>query len=84
MVRLKVIAPPPKAIEILQSLPQVSQVCPVATNTFDLECTTGIDCRPTVAQFVVENGWGLLELHAISVSLENVFLDLVAGQEVRL
>jgi hypothetical protein len=81
---LKVITPPLEAVEILQSLPQVSQVCPIATNTFDLECTMGIDCRPTVAQFVVEKGWGLLELHAVSLSLEDVFLELTADQKVKL
>jgi hypothetical protein len=44
----------------------------------------GIDCRPTVAQFVVEKGWGLLELRAVGVSLEDVFLELTANQEVKL
>jgi ABC-2 type transport system ATP-binding protein len=83
-VRLKVIEPPPKAVEFLRSLPQVNRVYPVNTNTFDLECAMGIDCRPTVAQFVVEKGWGLLELRAVGVSLEDVFLELTANQEVKL
>jgi len=80
-VRLKVCNAPENAPEILYALDGISGVCPLDANTFEIECGIGIDCRPVLAQFVVENGWGLLELHAIGVSLEDVFLDLIAEQE---
>jgi ABC-2 type transport system ATP-binding protein len=83
-IRLKVNNAPPNAPEILFSLDEVSGVCPIDANTFELECANGIDCRPMLAQFVVEQGWGLLELHAIGVSLESVFFELISGQEKNL
>ncbi|HEU4437174.1 MAG TPA: ABC transporter ATP-binding protein, partial [candidate division Zixibacteria bacterium] len=69
------------AVEILQSLEEVGQVSQIAPDTFDLECTGGVDCRPVIAQIVVEKGWGLLELRAIDVSLEDIFLELTTGPE---
>ena len=80
-IRLKVSNAPANAPEILYAIDAVSGVCPIDTNTFEIECAMGVDCRPVLAQFVVDNGWGLLELHAIGVSLEDVFLELTAEQE---
>ena len=80
-IRLKVKNAPPNASEILYAMDEISGVCPLDANTFEIECGLGFDCRPMLAQFVVENGWELLELHAIGVSLEDVFLDLTAEQE---
>jgi ABC-2 type transport system ATP-binding protein len=80
-IRIKVSEAPANAPEILYTLDEVSGVCPIDANTFEIECSTGIDCRPMLARFVVENGWGLLELHSIGVSLEHVFLELTAEQE---
>lgn len=80
-IRLKVSNAPANAPEILYAMDEVSGVCPIDANTFEIECAMGIDCRPMLARFVVENGWGLLELHAIGVSLEDVFLELTAEQE---
>jgi ABC-2 type transport system ATP-binding protein len=80
-VRLKTLAAPADAVEILQSLEEVDQVSQIAPDTFDLECTGGVDCRPVIAQVVVEKGWGLLELRAIDVSLEDIFLELTTGPE---
>jgi len=80
-VRLKTLAAPADALEILQSLGEVDKASRIAPNTFELECTGGIDCRPVIAQVVVEKGWGLLELRAIDVSLEDIFLELTMDQE---
>ncbi len=81
-VRLKTLAAPADALEILQSLGEVDKASQIAPDTFELECTGGIDCRPVIAQVVVEKGWGLLELRAIDVSLEDIFLELTTEQEV--
>jgi ABC-2 type transport system ATP-binding protein len=81
-VRLKTLAAPADALEILQSLDEVDKASRIAPDTFELECTGGVDCRPVIAQVVVEKGWGLLELRAIDVSLEDIFLELTTEQEV--
>ncbi|MBI2544916.1 MAG: hypothetical protein HYW16_06845 [Candidatus Rokubacteria bacterium] len=39
------------------------------------------DVRDSLAQLVAERRWGLLELHQLGMSLEEVFLRLVAGEE---
>jgi ABC-2 type transport system ATP-binding protein len=80
-IRLKVSNAPVNAPEVLYAMDAVSGVCPIDTHTFEIECAMGIDCRPVLAKFVVENGWGLLELHAIGASLEDVFMELIAEQE---
>ena len=82
-IRFKALAPPPDAIETLQSLPEVKQTCLIEPGVFELECTIEIDCRPAIAQLVVERGWGLLELYAVSVSLEDIFLELTEDHEVK-
>jgi ABC-2 type transport system ATP-binding protein len=81
-IRLKALAAPPDAVETLQSLPEVNQASLIEPGTFELECTMGVDCRPAIAQVVVEKGWGLLELYAVSISLEDIFLELTGDQEV--
>ena len=81
-VRLQTLAAPANAVEILQSLDQIRKVVLLMPNMFDIECTSGTDCRPFLAQFVVEQGWGLLELRSIEASLEDIFLELTAEQAV--
>ncbi|MBN1992558.1 MAG: ABC transporter ATP-binding protein [Anaerolineae bacterium] len=82
-IRLKTVTAPNNAVEILKSLPEVSQASQIEPGEFELECVRGLDCRPAIAQRVVENGWGLLELRAISASLEDIFLQLTADQELK-
>ena len=46
-----------------------------------VECQLNTDLRRTLAAEVVGSGWGLLELRALSMSLEDVFLNLVTNEE---
>jgi ABC-2 type transport system ATP-binding protein len=52
-----------------------------APGTFLLECELGRDAREEVARLAVTSGWGLLELKAISMTLEDVFLQLTRDEE---
>ena len=45
-------------------------------NRYEIECEPGRDVRRELAQAVVQNGWGLLELRAKDFTLEEVFLNL--------
>ncbi|NTW44307.1 MAG: ATP-binding cassette domain-containing protein [Anaerolineaceae bacterium] len=81
-VRLQTLSAPPNAVEILHSWDQVRKVVLLMPNTFDIECAAGADCRPFLAQFVVEQGWGVLELRSIEANLEDIFLQLTAEQAV--
>jgi len=46
-----------------------------------VECRLNTDLRRTLAAEIVNNGWGLLELGSISMSLEDVFINLVTKEE---
>ena len=80
-VRLKVREAGSDIVERLKDIPEVTSIYSVASDTFELECSFGEDCRPEIARIVVEQGWGLLELNAVNVSLEDVFLELTTFQE---
>jgi ABC-2 type transport system ATP-binding protein len=43
---------------------------------FEIEGESRVDIRRDVARAIVEGGWGLLELRASSMSLEDVFIKL--------
>ncbi|MCY4614756.1 MAG: ABC transporter ATP-binding protein [Nitrospira sp.] len=64
-------------LERLRMLPGVLGVLPTAEpNTCTIDCQLGRDLRETLSQFVVSQGYGLLELTPLSLSLEEVFLQL--------
>jgi ABC-2 type transport system ATP-binding protein len=48
--------------------------------SFIVETELGLDIRETLSQVIVENGWGLLELKPLTVSLEDVFLHLTTEE----
>jgi ABC-2 type transport system ATP-binding protein len=49
--------------------------------TYLLECELGRDHRDEIARFIVGQGWGLLELKTISMTLEDVFLRLTQHED---
>jgi len=79
-VRLQTSVTPANALEILNALEGVRSVSMVGVDTFDIECSCGFDCRPAVANVAVQNGWGLLALHVVDASLEDVYVELTANQ----
>jgi ABC-2 type transport system ATP-binding protein len=47
---------------------------------YTVECKLDSDLRRELASLVVSQGWGLLELRGISMSLEDVFINLVTKE----
>ena len=74
---------PPKDWQArLSTVPGVLQVLSGQTQeTNIIECELGRDLREDLAQFVVSQGVGLLELKPLSLSLEEVFLQLTQQDE---
>jgi len=73
---------PADAANRLRSLPGVVEVFEQREpGTFLIECELGRDLRDDVARFIVTQGWGLLELKNISMTLEDVFLHLTQHEE---
>lgn len=49
-------------------------------SSYTVECALNTDLRRTLASLVVSQGWGLLELRGVSLSLEDVFINLVTQE----
>jgi ABC-2 type transport system ATP-binding protein len=48
--------------------------------TYNVECKLDSDLRSVLAAVVVSQGWGLLELKGVSLSLEDVFINLITQE----
>ncbi len=76
-MRLTVKQPAPDWQERIRTLSGVLDVFPTAApHTCTIACQPGRDIRDILAQFVVRQGYGLLELTPLALSLEDVFLQL--------
>ncbi len=53
---------------------------PSGTSVYTLSTTKERDMRPDVARAIVQQGWQLLELRALRLSLEEVFVQLVTEE----
>jgi ABC-2 type transport system ATP-binding protein len=58
------------------ALPGVVSVLPVDDEGFEFETSPAQDARPQVARLLVESNLDLLEFHLITLSLEDIFLQL--------
>ena len=73
---------PPNAADRLRDVPGVLHVMPgTEAHTLVVECELGRDIRDELARFIVKNEWGLLELKAMSMTLEDVFLRLTQHED---
>lgn len=79
---------PLESATVLQKLEQVNGVSRVmhrqtrdGRSAFEVESLQGKMIRPEIARAMVESGWNLNELHAMGLSLEEVFLQLTGGEK---
>jgi ABC-2 type transport system ATP-binding protein len=71
------LARPGDGVEIaLKAIKGVTAVEPRGNGAFEIESSLGSDRRTDIAELVVRNGWGLLELRPMGMSLEDIFLQL--------
>ena len=75
-VHLETRTPPADAAQQLGKIESVQNVQRLDGGVFEVECALGADRREDIARLVVNQGWGLLELRPIRLSLEDVFLQL--------
>jgi ABC-2 type transport system ATP-binding protein len=81
-ISILVKAAPSDCAARLAMVPGVLNVFPGHSDgSFLIECALGQDLRDELARVVVTNGWGLLELRTISMTLEDVFLQLTRHEE---
>ena len=74
---------PPAAAE-LQKVAGAARVDDLGEGRFRLHCGDGPDPREALADAAARGNWGLLELHAERKTLEEIFVELTAGDEPRL
>jgi ABC-2 type transport system ATP-binding protein len=83
-VQLSLQAGAEEAAEHLRRLDKVKRVSIKGQDdgvaTVEVEASKGTDLRAALAASVVQKGWGLLELKAVGLGLEEVFLQLVTQE----
>ena len=80
-IRVEVQAPEAPLREVLAQVPganrlQVESARSDGHVTVSIEAAPGKDIRSQIAAKIVEKGWGLYELRGVSLSLEEIFLEL--------
>ena len=83
-VSLEVRGPSDTVRSALKRLPNVLDVSVVSADgrpRLLVDCAVGQDVREDLAAAIVGNGWGLLELRSVGMSLEEVFLKLTTREE---
>src|SRR5262249_54818161 len=84
-VEIQVAGPTGDVLAALRALPGVTQVEPIqardGATAFVVETPRDRDVRSDLVQLVLSRGWALKELHQVGMSLEEVFIRVVAGEE---
>ncbi len=73
----------PPAVELLKKIAGLSRVEDLGEGRFRLHCTDTADPREAIADAAAKNNWGLIELRGEQKTLEEIFVELTAGDEVR-
>lgn len=73
-----------KGISGIQGIMGIKPGKRIAQNTFEyiVETEKNINLTKEIASFVVNSGWGLLEMRPLSMGLEDVFVNLVTEEKV--
>jgi ABC-2 type transport system ATP-binding protein len=84
-VEVELVAPPPAVQDAVLGIAGVVQVQQLAasngTARFVVESARGRDVRGEIFQLAAAQRWGLLELRQVGMTLEEVFMRIVAGEE---
>ncbi|MBC7251786.1 MAG: ATP-binding cassette domain-containing protein [Anaerolineae bacterium] len=80
LLRVQVAQPGDEVLHALQAVPGVVGVEAGDGGSYSVTCAQGQDCRSAIAAAVVNGGWGLLEMHSVEMSLEDIFLKLTAEE----
>ena len=79
-IRLEVEGPRKKVTERLHQIEGVSQVS-YEDPHYIVECAAEQDPRGKIMQTIVQDGWTLLSMESIEMSLEDIFLKLTTAEE---
>lgn len=82
-ITARVTGPADDVLAALRALPHVAQVGVAPDGSFELTRVAAdlVDLRPAVAALVASRGWGLFELRASGLALEDLFLS-ITGEDI--
>ena len=80
-LELEVRGPEKDVVQALQAIPGVMRVKLEQEHLFSVEYKVGSDPREAIASAVVKSGWGLGQMRSVPMSLEDIFLKVVAKKE---
>lgn len=66
--------------ELISEVPGVLRAAEQIDGSLEFESAPGEDVRPTVARAVINAGYDLLEIRAVSLSLEDIFIQLTRDE----
>ena len=84
-VQVEIRGPGPQINEAIRAIRGVMNVSHSADgdhNAFVVEAKRGLDLRTTISKVVISNGWGLLTIQLLGMSLEEIFLKLTTDEEL--
>lgn len=65
----------------LNDMPEVAAVRNQGNGVYHIDTTIGTELRAEIAETIVSQGWGLLELRPVEMTLEDVFQQLTTREE---
>jgi ABC-2 type transport system ATP-binding protein len=80
-VLVQVRDPSPDAARLMGAIEGVTGVEASGENQYIVACGAGLDPRAEISSLVVQQGWGLLELRPLGLTLEDIFLRLTTEEE---
>ncbi len=84
-LQLEVRGPRDQVAARLRDLPRVLDVAVAGSSdgshNYTVACELGSDLREQLAATIVGQGWGLLELRSVRLSLEEIFLEIITEEE---
>ena len=82
-VRMQLAHPPQDVGAQLGALNGVADVSPIAEGIYDVALDAANDRRAELSALAVKSGWGLLEMHSVSMTLEEIFLELTTEEHMQ-
>jgi ABC-2 type transport system ATP-binding protein len=81
-VLVQVRDPSPDVVRLVGAIEGVTGVETSGDGQYVVACGAGLDPRAEISSLVVQQGWGLLELRPLGLTLEDIFLRLTTEEEV--
>ncbi len=80
-VLVQVRDPSPDVVRLVGAIEGVTGVETSGDGQYVVACGAGLDPRAEISSLVVQQGWGLLELRPLGLTLEDIFLRLTTEEE---